>query len=410
MSDVNCGVAAPIDISTREARLLLMHGACLLDAARSARTPAGALRLIESLGFVQIDSIHVVERAHHHVMWSRASDYERATLDRLQRNGRIFEHWTHDASLIPTGLYAHWRHRFARVAWGGWFTRMMGPKPEETVAHVRERITREGPLMASDFEHAGPRKAAGWWEWKPAKAALDYLWRRGELAIAHRVNFQKVYDLTPRVLAHAIEAEAVSEQEHVAWACRSALERLGVATPTQIARFWQAVTIAQARAWCAEQAKSGEIVAVKVTTMDGKVTSAWAPIDVKRRIARAERDCASIADVTRVLNPFDPVLRDRARCAALFGFDYRFEAFTPAAKRRYGYYVLPILHGERLVARFDPKLDRDAGALSVATLHWETGVRADERRKLAGTVDEAIARYARFCGAERIMMPGRRQR
>lgn len=403
-------MGAALDISTREARLLLMHGACLLDGRQSASTPARTLQLIDALGFVQIDSIHVVERAHHHVLWSRASDYERTTLDTLQRKGRIFEHWTHDASLIPTGLFAHWRHRFARVAWGGWFTRMMGPRPDETLAHVRERITREGALMASDFEHAGERKGAGWWEWKPAKAALDYLWRRGELAIAHRVNFQKVYDLTPRVLRHAMDAQPVSEEEHVSWACRSALERLGAATPTQIARFWQAVSIAQARAWCAEQAKAGEIVAVSVTGSDGKITQAWALRDIARRITRAERTYAAVADVTRVLNPFDPVMRDRARCAALFGFDYRFEAFTPAAKRRYGYYVLPVLHGDRLVARFDPKLDRDRGVFSLAKLHWEDGVRPQERKALLPAAEDAIGQYARFCGAERVIMPGRRRR
>jgi uncharacterized protein YcaQ len=399
-----------LDISTADARLLLMHGACLLGADRTAATPARTLQLVHDLGFVQIDSIHVVERAHHHILWSRAQDYEHDTLDKLQRTGRIFEHWTHDASLIPTVHFPHWRHRFARVAWGTWIKRMLGPNPQEMLTQVLDRITREGPLMASDFEHAGPRKASGWWDWKPAKAALDYLWRSGELAVAHRVNFQKVYDLTPRVLGLAVNTPHVDEAAHMTWACHSALERLGAATPTQIARFWHALSIAQAKAWCTQQAKAGTIVPVRVITVQGKAVQAWALPDITTRIARAKRNFAKAERATRVLNPFDPILRDRARCAALFGFDYRFEAFTPAPKRTYGYYVLPVLHADRLVARFDPQLDRSAGTFSLAKLHWEPHIPASERKTLLPAVEEAIVSYAQFCGAAHITMPTKRRR
>jgi uncharacterized protein YcaQ len=170
------------------------------------------------------------------------------------------------------------------------------------------------------------------------------------------------------------------------------------------------LSIAQAKAWCTQQTKAGAIVPVRVNTVQGKAVQAWALPDITTRIARAQRNFAKAERTTRVLNPFDPILRDRARCAALFGFDYRFEAFTPAPKRTYGYYVLPVLHADRLVARFDPQLDRSAGTFSLAKLHWEPHIPASERKTLLPAVEEAIASYARFCGADHVTMPTKRRR
>jgi uncharacterized protein len=396
-------------ISTFDARLLLMHGAGLFTREVAA-TPARTLRLIHDLGFVQLDSIHVVERAHHHILWSRLPAYAPRTLETLQQRGDIFEHWTHDASLIPSSLFPQWRHRFERVAWSNWLDRQLGASKDETLAHVLARIEREGPLKAADFEHVARRKTTGWWDWKPAKAALEYLWRRGELAIPRRDNFHKVYDLTSRVLPHTCNTPAPPLAQHIDWACRSALQRLGTATPTQIARFWNAISITDARNWCTARAREGELLPVHVATTADKPLAAFALHDVTARIRRAHKNHALFYESVRVLNPFDPILRDRARCAALFGFDYRFEAFTPAAKRQFGYYVLPILAGDRVVARFDPLLDRRSGVMRVTTLHWEATQPADTRRALLPRIERALQQYAAFCGATTVIMPRARAR
>jgi uncharacterized protein YcaQ len=397
-------------VSTSDARLLLLRRAELLTAPRASCSPARTLKLINEIGFVQLDSIHIVERAHHHILWSRLPGYRPSHLDTLQRRGDIFEHWTHDASLIPSTLYPHWKHRFERVAWSNWFSGQLGAKQTEVLSHVRSRIEHEGPLMAKDFEHEAPRKSSGWWDWKPAKAGLEYLWRRGELAIPHRVNFHKVYDLTPRVLAHVCNTPAPSHDEHITWACESALDRLTIATPSQLARFWNAITIAQARAWCAKRVDEGSLVPVTLQTAQGKSLAAFADARYPQRVRRARAAFEQVRDNTRVLNPFDPILRDRARCAALFNFDYRFEAFTPAPTRKFGYYVLPILHGDQLIARVDPQLDRNSETLTIRSVFWEDAVSLAARRTLMRNLEVALHEYAIFCGATKLIIPARAAR
>ncbi len=364
------------------------------DPARRAGKPA-LDKLIQRLGFVQVDTINVVERAHHLTLHARLDGYRQAHLEGLSgAGGALFEGFTHDASLVPVAWYPHWKPRFRRDAarlraspW--WQHHFRGTDPEAVVAHVRERIAAEGPLKSSDFEH--PEKRGPWWGWKPQKAALDFLWRTGELAIAGRDRFQKRYDLAGRVHPEGHAAPEPGESEHVAWACASALERLGVATPRELADFWDSLEIPQAKAWCEAEAAAGRLARVEVEGLKG---ASFAAPDWEARLRRAPE----APDRTRLLCPFDPVLRDRARALRLFGFDYRFEAFVPEPKRQFGYFVLPILEGERLVGRLDPKLHRDRGELEVKALWWEPGTRPT-RARLRG-LEEALTRLAAFVGAE----------
>lgn len=385
------------------ARSLLLAGQGLLaDPARPA-TPARVLSLIRDLGFVQLDSINVVERAHHHILWSRLHDYRPATLDTLQRKGHVFEHWTHDASILPSDLFPHWRSRFGHVAWGSWLRGKMGDQHETLAAAVLDRIRSEGPLMARDFEHPG-RKSGPWWDWKPAKAALEYHWRTGTLAIPRRVNFQKVYDLTERVLPRVHALPAPTREQHVEWACAGALDRLGAATVKEIAGYWGTVTVAEAKAWCASATTEGRACRANLEDVTGQpprpgiASPHW-----KRRAARAANPETGPADTMRLLSPFDPILRDRARCLRLFGFDYRFEAFVPEPKRRYGYYVLPVLHADRLVARVNPKFDRDASTLHIKGVWWEPHIKPT--RAMRAELEQAVGRYANLLGATTIKTP-----
>ncbi|HZV00711.1 MAG TPA: crosslink repair DNA glycosylase YcaQ family protein [Planctomycetota bacterium] len=375
-------------VPTPTARRLLLEAQGLIQDPSGPATEGSVYALIERLGFVQLDTISVVERAHHHILGTRLDAYRPALLDRLHRKGRIFEHMTHDASLIPTRWFPHWRKRFGRPFTNKWWKERIGKDADKTIAHVLERIRREGPLRSSDFEAEQKQKKSGWWEWRPQKAALEFLWRTGELAILERTGFQKVYDLTSRVLPEAHALPEPTDEAHVEWACTAALERLGVATATELAAFFRAVSVAEARAWCAEATRSGRVAPVLV-----EGNRAVAPLDWERRAERAGDAPARM----RLLSPFDPVIRDRKRALRLFGFDYRFEAFVPPPLRKHGYYVLPLLQGEELVGRLDPKLHREKGVLEVRKLSWEG--RVTKKRKKA--LEEALDRFAAFCGATR---------
>ena len=392
-------------VSAAQARLLLMGAQGLLsDPGRAATKPA-VFELVRRMGFVQLDSISYVERAHHLTLSSRLHAYRREHLARLLEEDRsLFEHWTHDASAVPVEWFAHWKPRFARaggrIRGSGWWQERMGGEADRHIDHVRERVAREGPLRSQDFEHERGQVSA-WWGWKPQKAALEYLWHTGELVVVRRENFQKFYDLTERVFPELHRAPEPSEEEHTEWACSTALERLVVATPKELAEFWDSIDIARARAWCERAVNEGRAVPVLAESFDGaqKPRPSYALPDWERRLKRLPAP----PPLTRLLSPFDPVLRDRARAFRLFGFDYRFEAFVPGPRRRFGYYVLPVLEGERLIGRIDPKFERAEAALKVRRVYWEPGVRPT-RERVKG-LRAAAERLGDFVGAERVEWP-----
>ena len=305
----------------------------------------------------------------------------------------------HDAAVIPVEWAPQWQHRFRRFAKAR-RERMDGRCGRESLGRVcgrvRRRIEAEGALASADFDDPH-HEAGGWWSWKPAKVALEYLWRTGPLAVSSRENFQKRYDLTERFLPDLHGARPVTRRAYVDWACREALDRLVTATPRELAHFWDDVTAPEARIWAEGAVRRGEAIAVEVASANGaKPVRAFAAVDWKERLDRVP----PAPEGLRVLAPFDPVLRERERAARLFGFDYRFEAFVPAKKRRDGYYVLPLFRGDRFIGRFDPKLDRATGTLRVRKLQLEPDVRPTKR--LASEVDESLDRLRAWLGAERI--------
>jgi uncharacterized protein len=388
-------------ISTETARRLFLGAQGLLaDPARKA-TPTTLAKLIEQMGFVQLDSINYVERAHHLTLGSRLDGYRHEHFTRLlEKDRHLFEHWTHDAAAIPTVWFAHWKPRFAQYIGklhSRWLTQRLAREPEQLLAHVRERIAREGPLRSQDFEHERQSGRAGWWDWKPQKVALEYLWFTGELLVTRREKFQKVYDLAERVLPTVTTLSAPTEAEHIEWACRTAFERLVIATPKEIADFWHTIPLAQARQWCEQAVKTGELVVVMIESSNGEPPRASYALHDWQACLRKLPDAP---DRMRLLSPFDPVMRDRARVARLFGFDYRFEAFVPAPQRQYGYYVLPILEGEQLVGRIDSKFRREHSTLAVRQVFWEPQLKVTKARRKK--LDEALARLANLIGASQV--------
>ena len=349
--------------------------------------------LIERLGFVQIDSIATVERAHHMILASRRRSYRPPQLDDLlERRRTLFEHWTHDASVIPMSFYPYWRLRFRRDAemlrarWRKW----RGEGFEERFDEVLERIRDGGPVMAREFGAGRRQGAAAWWDWHPSKTALEFLWRTGALAIDRREGFQKVFELADRVIPASVSAAVPDERETLDWACASALDRLGFASAREIAAFWDTASLDEARSWCAAR-DAGELVEVAVEgARPGEVRRLFARPDACERAERAPEPPARV----RVLSPFDPLLRDRKRAEWLFGFRYRIEIYVTEKKREYGYYVFPLLEGDRLIGRIDMR--RREGRLCVRALWPEQGVRLGKGR--LERIGRELARIARFCG------------
>ncbi len=385
--------AAPEVVTAVEARrvLLSLQG---LGAAPVRSSPAAVQRLVESLGYVQIDSINVIERAQHLILGARLDGYRREHLAHaLEKSRGLFEHWTHDACAIPTKWYAHWKHRFARyhtrVSRSAWWMQQLGPDPEGTIRATLARVRRTGEMRARDLDKPDDHKSAGWWQWHPEKAALEHLWRQGKLSITRRERFEKVYDLPQRVYPARHAERRSSAASHVDWACREAIARVGIATPLEIARFFSAVSPAVAREWCARAVRRGELVEVVIEPASPQGKSVRGVALPEWRHHAQLHDARSI----RVLAPFDPVVRDRARAERLFGLSYRFEAFVPAAKRVYGYYTLPLLEGDRLVGLIDPKFDREAGEVLVRGPWWfdDSGSARRRTRALAVALDRLSA-------------------
>lgn len=390
-------------VPVAHARRLLLHGLALTADPNQRSSPRRIQAIVHQLGFVQVDTITVVERAHHLIVRSRLHDYQPKHLTRLLEQDRsLFEHWTHDASIIPTAFYPYWKHRFearrSKERLSTWWQERFGDGRDQIVRHVLARVEREGPLLTRDFERPRDRSAPagqGWWSWSPEKAALEHLWRCGQLMITRRDGFQKVYDIPERVLDAQVLDCSCARAELIDWACTSALERLGCATAAELAAFWRAVPLAEVRDWIRSAVARGQAEPVRIESVDGRAVAGVARPDWKRWGARVE-----LPSGVRLLCPFDPLVRDRARIQRLFGFDYRFEGFVPRAQRRHGYYVMAMLEGDRLIGRLDPKLDRAAGVLRVRGLSLESGVRMTATRRKA--VHRAIDSFATWLGAESV--------
>ena len=332
-------------------------------------------RTVERLGVVQIDSVNVVSRSHYLPYFSRLGPYPRPAVDRLANERHdVFEYWAHEASYLPVRLQPHLRWRMAAAeqeAWGS-MTRVQRERPEY-VAALLERIRADGPLRASQLAEARPNRPGSMWNWHEGKAALEYLFFTGALtARARTAGFERVYDLTERVLPVAVVQTPTPERgDAVRELVRTAARALGVATETDLRDYFR-LTPADARTAIAELTDAGELQPVQVA---GWEKPAWLVPDARRpRWVRARA----------LLSPFDSLVWERPRVERIFGFRYRLEIYTPAEKRVHGYYVLPFLLGDALVARVDLKADRQAGVLRVQAAHAEAGVDvAEVARELA---------------------------
>jgi uncharacterized protein YcaQ len=350
--------------------------------------------VVRRLGYVQIDTIAVIERAHHHVLWTRLPTYEVSQLDRAQGEERqILEYWSHAAAYLPMEDYRFCLPRMAasRRRHAAWFR---SHKP--LTQHVLQRIRAEGPRRAADFEAEPGHRAGPWWDWKPAKLALEYLFHAGDLLVTYRRGFQKYFDLAERVLPSHVNTTKPTPLTYGRHLIRRTLECHGLATEQEITylKSYARTAVRQAVQTMTEQ---GTLLPV---TVEGLSEVYFVQPDHLEQTLTVSPDSAPTAAAVRLLSPFDNLVIQRKRLQQLFGFHYQIECYVPAAKRQYGYFCLPILWGERFVGRVDPKAHRSTGRLEVLSFSVDSELRGNADFWTA--FSQALQTFATFNGCTSI--------
>ncbi|MEE9313867.1 MAG: crosslink repair DNA glycosylase YcaQ family protein [Rhizobiaceae bacterium] len=383
-----------LSLTNKQARHVVLHLQGLTREPHVKFSDGGLLALIHQLGFVQVDSIQWVERAQHMTLFARNQTYRPNQLaDLIEAEGSLFEGWTHDASVIPSSFYPYWRHRFERSKekLSQQFKKWQRESCLDGCEDILKRVRAEGSLRSRDMEK-DKSKSNEMWQWHDGKAALEFLWRTGELCISKREGFQKVYDLSERGIAAEDYERRVSHKEFVDWACRSAIERLGFGSARDIAKYWDTLSIQEVQDWV-KSAGGDQVISVRIAGVKG---AGEKQLLARSDIAQVVEQLDKLPKRVRALSPFDPVIRDRKRLSWLFGFEYRIEIYVPEAKRKWGYYVYPLLEGDRLIGRIDMRAKRKEGVLEVKRVWLEEGVRFSNARRQR--LEAELTRQARLGG------------
>lgn len=353
---MNYPLPAPLVISPRQAAKIVLLSQGIHQQQQLGRGKVATQKAIEKLGYVQIDSICVVQRAHHHCLWNRVTNYQPEHIEQLLADRLIFEYWTHAAAYLPMSDYRFSLPRKNAIARGDkhWFD-----KDVKLAALVLTRIESEGPLQAKDFED-NRRSNTGWWDWKPAKKALEQLFMEGKLMVIKRQGFQKVYELTERVLPAGVDTRLPSDDEYVQFLISRFLSAQGIATVEQIGYLLKGLKLA-IKSRCRNMLQSGQLMRVTV----GATTYFALPCLEQLLEIRLS------ATQVEILSPFDNLLIQRKRTKALFNYDYQIECYVPAQKRKFGYFSLPLLWGQTFAGRMDVKIERKSAQLTINHLHIE---------------------------------------
>lgn len=366
-----------MSLSNRAARALLLAAQGLqIPPAKPARKE-DCLSAIRRMELLQIDTISVVARSPYLVLWSRLGDYEPRWLDELLAEGALFEYWSHAACFLPIEDFCLYRRRMLDYANdNSYMPSGLGGQDkgrQEVLERVLQHIREQGAARSVDFECVRDR-ARTWWDWKPEKIALEHLFNAGALMIARREGFQRIYDLCERVMPDWDDAHALPREEARRQLLLKAVRALGIARASWLAGstgyFGNNLSSRDVKTLLREAIHEGDVLAV---TIEGSDEPAYVHRDNVRQMEYAAEGALN-STVTTLLSPFDPVVSNRARALDLFGFDYRIETYTPEAKRRYGYFSLPILHRGHLVGRLDAKAHRREGLFEVKSLHLEEGI------------------------------------
>lgn len=396
------------ELTVRAARRLALARAGLLKpgwtelprraSGRGKRARAAAHRIVERFGYLQLDTVSIAgARSHAIVLASRLEGFDPELAEELLQPGEpLFEYWGHEASWIPLELYPAFSFRRREFARHPWWGDLVGEHPD-VARRLRRRIRAEGPLRSVDMEGRG---GSGWWNLKLAKRVATALWSSGELAIRERAAFQRSYDLAERVIPAELRKQRPSTARCLEVLLLKALDGHGWATLGTLARTWRLRNRQpELRATLSRLERAGAVVACRLVQPGERPVDGWIrPTDLELA-ARLER-VRPRADRGVLLSPFDPLLWERERVQRLFGFDQVLEIFKPAERRRYGYYCLPVLAGERLIARCDLKADRRNGSLRVLSRHFEGGSARSALPSDRAATRSALERWTAALGLE----------
>jgi len=355
-------------LSLKQARKLVLLSQRVPPVKPSGNAIAATLSAIEHLGYIQIDTISAIQRAHHHTLWNRNPRYKASHLEQLTTDKKVFEYWSHAAAYLPMKDFRYSLPRKQAIASGTqkhWYER-----DERLMNEVLKRIATEGPLMAKDFEHSG--KKTGEWTSKPAKQALEYLFMQGELMVSSRVNFHKVYDLTERVLPEDANTTLPSSEEYARFLIIRYLQSNGLGQAAEISYLLRNTKPLVATT-LQEMVSNRELLKISVGENNYYALPDSLAL-LNKPLSRSK---------LKILSPFDNLLIQRKRIQALFNFDYLIECYVPEPKRRYGYFSLPILWDGNLVARMDCRTDRKKSLLHIHHLALEPWLKKTDAFTLA---------------------------
>jgi uncharacterized protein len=385
-------------------RTVALHTQGLDKAKGSTPTRDAIYKIVDQIGCIQIDTLHMVRRSQYLVLWSRLGNYDPGEFDALMSaaDRRLFEGWQHAASIIPLTEYRYQlpAQRNLREHPTNWYNRWLNEVVQKDfVPQVLERIRCEGALKVSDFESDG-HQGGTWWNWRPAKVSLEFLYAYGYLMIADRVKFQRVYDLTDRVLPQWADTTEPSVEERDRFWVERGAKALGICLPRHAGDYtWMKVS--RSKPIVEALIKDGVLIQINGTLVNRETGRFIIHRDNLSLLEQAA-DGALKAERTTFLSPFDSLWWASRRDEHFWGFHQSLEAYLPASKRLYGYFCMPILHKDLLVGRFDPKLERKTGTLRLKALYLEPGVKPDE--ELAKDIAMSMRDFMAFHSAKELII------
>ncbi|HEX8037562.1 MAG TPA: crosslink repair DNA glycosylase YcaQ family protein [Chryseosolibacter sp.] len=369
----------PVTLTKSQARKIILHAAGLSKHAQFGKGKEAVYQAIDHLGFIQVDTNYVVERAHHHALATRVPGYRTEWLEELQADGRIYEFWTRDSGFMPMHEF-----RFSMPIHESFQNKWKTlPQAELNLMNkILDRISREGPLCAKAFENDRIKKSSGWWDWRPSKVALERLHLAGKLLTTRKKDFHKLYDLTDNIVAGDVNRNMPGPKDFTRHLIFRSLKALGIAYVKEIA--WNGRLVKPpVKQELKKLVDTGEVCQVAIEGLKGPLY--MLPLYRKKKV--------TLAGDAFILSPFDILNVFRHRLRDFFDFDYQVECFVPEAKRKYGYFSLPVLVGDTFVARMDSKADRKQKTLSIHNLHFEP---VKITRPMTTKVCDAIRAFARF--------------
>ncbi len=374
------------EISTTKLRKIALSKQGLLSANSFGSGVSAVECAIKQLGYVQIDTISVVERAHHHVVWSRVSSYRADHLATLVSQKKIFEYWFHAAAFLPIEDFRFALPRMQAIKAGEkhWFENI----DKKLIRYVHRRIENEGPLLARDFTDTRQTNT-GWWDWKPAKQALEKLFMQGDLMVVGREGFQKRYDLTERVLPAATDTRLPGIDEQAQHLVDTTIRAHGFSGLKSFSYLRKGKELRSAIKQCV-QANIEQGKLIEVHTPSGDLF--YCDVNLLEKKFRAGKQ-------VRLLSPFDNLVIQRERCRQVFDFDYQIECYVPAAKRQFGYFCLPILFGDNLVGRMDCKADRKSRTLHVKYLQHSV-----DSEQFVQSLGKSLLEFMKFNACDSVLV------